>query len=94
MNEAKFILSKSKLLDQVKKLTNLGLKVSYSYKTNRIVGDLLQELSPEVDLSIHAFEEIEEIKDKSKIHFFTQAELEDELKKILELGIRSFVVDN
>jgi ornithine decarboxylase len=94
MNDSKFILSKSKLLTQVKKLTDLGLRVSYSHKTNRIVGNLLQELSPEVDLSIHAFEEIEMIKDKSKIHFFTQAELEDGLKKILELGVRSFVVDN
>lgn len=94
MVEAKFILSKSVLLAQVKKLTDLGLKISYSYKTNRIVGDLLQELSPEVEFSLHAPEEIEMIKNKSKIHFFTQAELESELTEILEKGVRSFVVDN
>ena len=94
MANPKFILSKSALLNQVKKLTDLGLGVSYSYKTNRKVGEILQDLSPEVDYSIHAFEEIEDIKDKSKIHFFTQAELEKDLKKILELGVRSFVVDN
>ncbi|MBT7706220.1 decarboxylase [archaeon] len=91
---AKFILSKKILKDQVKKLTGLGLGISYSYKTNRIVGDVLQELSPEVDYSLHAEEEIEMIEDKSKIHFFTQAELEEDLKKILNLGVLSFVVDN
>ncbi len=90
----KFILSKSALLEQVKTLKNLGLKISYSYKTNREVGNLLQELSPSVNFSIHAKEEIEMIKDKSKISFFTQAESIKELKQILKIGIRNFVVDN
>jgi len=93
MTEAKFILSKKVLKEQIKKLEELGLKISYSYKTNRVVGKLLQEIS-EVDFSIHAREEIECIKDKSKIWFFTQAELEKELKDILDFGIRNFVVDN
>ena len=93
MTEPKFILSKSKLLEQVKTLKNLGLKISYSYKTNREVGDVLQEIS-DCDFSIHAKEEIDMIKDKSKIWFFTQAEPEQELKDILKKGIRNFVVDN
>ena len=41
-----FTLSKSKLLEQVKTLEDLNLKISYSYKTNREVGKLLQELFP------------------------------------------------
>lgn len=89
---AKFILSKKVLREQVKKLEDLGLKISYSYKTNRIVGQVLQEL--DVEFSIHAKEEIEEIKDKSKIWFFNQAESENELYEILEKGIINFVVDN
>ena len=36
----KFILSKSKLLEQVKLLEDLGLKISYSYKTNHEVGNV------------------------------------------------------
>jgi ornithine decarboxylase len=92
--DAKFILSKKVLKEQVKTLEDLGLKISYSYKTNRIVGDVLQELCPSVDYSIHAREEIEMIKDKSKVSFFTQAELDEELVEILNSGIRSFVVDN
>lgn len=96
MSEAKFILSKKVLAEQVKTLEDLGLKVSYSYKTNNIVGDILQELegSENVDYSIHAKGEIEEIKDKEKIWFFTQAESEEELKDALTKGVRSFVVDN
>ena len=94
--EAKFILSKNVVIKQVKKLEDLGLKVSYSYKTNHEVGDVIQELSEtsNVDFSIHAKEEIEMINDKNKIWFFTQAELEEELEEILGKGIRNFVVDN
>ena len=91
--EAKFVLSKTKLLEQVKKLKNLGLKISYSYKTNKEIGNLLQDIQ-EIDFSIHAKEEIETIKDKSKIWFFTQAESEEELQELLERGIKKFVVDN
>lgn len=96
MTEAKFILSKKVLREQVKKLEEIGLRVSYSYKTNRIVGKVLQDLEEckNVDFSIHAKEGIDDIKDKSKIWFFTQAESEKELKEILNKGIRNFVVDN
>jgi ornithine decarboxylase len=94
MNDAKFILSKSKLLNQVKILEKLGLTISYSYKTNRQVGNLLQKLTPNVNYSIHATEEIEMIKDKSKISFFTQAESINELEKIMTKGITKFVIDN
>ena len=90
----KFLLSKQILKQQVETLTNLGLKISYSYKTNREVGNLLQEISPETNFSIHAKEEIEMIKDKSKISFFTQAESTEELKQIIQEGITTFVVDN
>jgi ornithine decarboxylase len=93
MMEAKFILSKKVLIEQVKKLIDLDLKVSYSFKTNRDVGKVLQEIS-DVDFSIHAREEIKDIEDKRKIWFFTQAEPEEELKEILASGIVNFVVDN
>jgi len=94
MNEAKFILSKKVLLEQIKKLEDLGLQISYSYKTNGVVGDVLQELCSSVNFSIHSIYELEKIKDKSKVWFFTQAENKEELKKLLEKGIRKFVVDN
>ena len=105
MTQAKFILSKKILLEQVKKLKDLDLKISYSYKTNKEVGNVLQKIS-DVDFSIHAKEEIEMIEEKSlevspklwnsgrRIWFFCQAESENELKNILKTGVRNFVVDN
>ncbi len=94
MESAKFILSKKALFNQVKKLKDLGLKISYSYKTNRIVGDILQDSDKNILFSIHLKEEINMIKDKSKIWFFTQAENEEVLLDILKKGVRNFVVDN
>ena len=94
MEPAKFILSKKVLLDQVAKLKNLGLNISYSYKSNRIVGDVLQILDHEIDFSIHLKQEINMIKNKSKIWFFTQAENKEILLEILNKGVRNFVVDN
>jgi len=93
MSEAKFILSKRVVANQVKILEDLRVRISYSYKTNKEVGNVLQEIS-DVDFSIHAKEEIEMIKNKSKIWFFTQAELEGELSEIMDSGVRNFVVDN
>ena len=90
--EAKFILSKSKVLEQYEDLKSLGLKVSYSYKTNRGVGDVLQD--SDCEFSIHNIGEIELIKDKNKIWYFTQAESESDLRRILDQGVRSFVADN
>jgi len=94
--DAKFILSKKIVKDQIEILKNLGLKVSYSYKTNKEIGNLIQELfeTQDVDFSIHAREEVDMIKNKNKIWFFTQAESEEELKEILGKGIRNFVIDN
>ena len=94
LNDAKFILDKKIIDAQVQSLLDLGLKVSYSYKTNHEVGNVLQDFELDVNFSIHAKSEIDMIMDKSKIHFFTQAESVEELREILESGIRSFVVDN
>ena len=93
MNKAKFILSKDKLLEKLKSLENLGLKISYSYKTNREVGKVLQEIN-DCDFSIHAKQEVEDIVERDRIWFFLQAESVDELNEILGNGVKNFVVDN
>lgn len=93
MNSPKFVLSKNFLLNQLKKLEEIGLKISYSYKTNKEVGNLLQKIS-DVDFSLHRGENIEDIKDKRKIWFFLQAESSNELEILLKKGIRNFVLDN
>jgi len=88
----KFILNKSKVLEQYNKLKDLGLKVSYSFKTNREVGKLLQET--DCDFSIHIQDEINLIKDKSKIWFFLQATNKEQLEQLFNSNIKNFVVDN
>ncbi|OYT36897.1 decarboxylase [Candidatus Pacearchaeota archaeon ex4484_71] len=94
MEKAKFVLSKRVLSSQLRKLEDMGFKISYSYKTNHVVGNVLEEINEGVSFSVHSFHEVDEIKDKSRIHFFCQAETEKEFEKLLALGISSFVVDN
>jgi ornithine decarboxylase len=94
MIEAKFLLSKKKVLEQYEKLKELGIKISYSLKTNHEVAEVLQEITNDCEFSIHAKEEIEGIENKTKIWFFLQAESEEELGELLARRIKKFVVDN
>lgn len=93
MAEAKFILSKKKVLGQYNKIKNLGIKVSYSYKTNKEVGNILEKLT-DCYFSIHNSKEIKKIKDKSRIFFFSQAWNKKQIKNLLKRGVRNFVIDN
>ncbi len=89
----KFILSKSKVHEQYNKLKDLGVLISYSWKTNSEVGKILEKETESL-FSIHAFEEIEDIKDKKRIWFFAQAWNKDEIKNLIDKGIKNFVIDN
>jgi len=91
--EAKFILSKQKVLEQYNKLKELGVKISYSYKTNREVGNLLQEIT-DSNFSIHNIDEVPMINEKNKIWFFSQAWNENEVKDLIFLGVKNFVIDH
>ena len=91
--EPRFILSKKKVLEQYNKLKNLGLDISYSYKTNREVGNILQGLT-ESDFSIHNMDEIDMIIVKNKIWFFAQAWNKEDIIKIIKKGVKNFVIDN
>ena len=94
--EAKFILSKKAVLEQYNKLKNLGTEISYSYKTNREVGNVLQELAEcsDCSFSLHNIEEIGMIKSRDKIFFFPQAWRKEEIRQIIQMGVRMFVIDN
>lgn len=93
IEKPKFILSRKKVLEQYGKLRELGVKVSYSFKTNREVGKVLEQIS-DCDFSVHLIEEIDMLKRKDKIWFFPQAWNFEEGKEILEKGVRIFVIDN
>jgi ornithine decarboxylase len=96
MTEAKFVLSKKKLLEDYKKLRDFGLNVCYSFKTNNQVGEILKKETKDCDFSIHSNEEIDIFskEDFSRVWFFTQAESKKGLIDLLNKGIRKFVIDN
>ncbi|MCX6710433.1 MAG: decarboxylase [Candidatus Woesearchaeota archaeon] len=89
----KFILSRKKVLSQLKKIEKISDFVSYSFKTNPEVGKVLEKES-ECLFSLSSSGYIKSIRDKERIIFFAVAWDADEIKKLLKLKIRKFVVDN
>ena len=69
MQKAKFVLSKSKVLEQYDKVKNAADIVSYSSKTNPDVTKILEK---ETDclFSVHSANELKNIDDKSRGYFF------------------------
>ncbi|MBT4166139.1 hypothetical protein HOE04_03820 [archaeon] len=91
--KARFVLNPLRVVEEYDRLKELGVKVSYSFKTNHEVGKVLDEIS-DSEFSVHNVEEIDMISGCSKIWFFTQAYSVEELKKIVGKGVENFVVDN
>jgi len=91
--KARFILSNSKLIEQYNTIKNLADFVSYSLKTNPVVGKVL-ESSTACFFSIHTLEDIENIKDNKRIWFFAQAITKENLDFLLKKEVNSFVIDN
>lgn len=91
--QAKFVLSRKKVLEQYGILKKLGVKVSYSFKTNREIGKILEKMT-DSEFSIHLFEEIGMINGRKRIWFFSQAWNQQEIAEIIEKGVRKFVIDN
>ncbi|MBI5347128.1 MAG: decarboxylase [Candidatus Aenigmarchaeota archaeon] len=93
LDAARFILSRSKLLEQYKKVKSISDIVSYSVKTNPVVAGVL-ESETSCLFSMHTPDTAKTIKDKSRVIFFAQAWDNEELGKALGQGINKFVVDN
>lgn len=89
--KAKFVLSRKKVIEQYNKLKELG-KVSYSFKTNREVGRVLEE-ETDSEFSIHSIDEIGML-NPARVWFFAQAWNKDDVDRIINSGVRGFVVDN
>jgi ornithine decarboxylase len=91
--EAKFVLSKNKVIEQYNLIKDLGLNVIYSYKTNKDVGRILEENS-ESEFSIHEVSEIKDFTNKEKLWFFPQAWNQKQITEIIEQKVNKFVFDN
>ncbi len=93
MTKSKFIVSKSKILEQYKRLKDLGLEISYSVKTFPEISWILEE-NTDSFFSAHTFESLKFVKDMSRIWFLAQGWNKELLNKLFEKGIRNFIVDN
>lgn len=96
----KFIISKSKPLEQIKILKEVFDEVSYSFKTNPYVGEILAK-NNSCDFSIISINElkqfIQKTKDNSllkKVWYFPMALDEEDLEIIFKHKIKNFVLDN
>ena len=92
-SKSKFILSKSKVIEQYKKIKSLCEFVSYSSKTNPLISKVLEENTDSM-FSLHMVNELKNIKDKSRVIFLAQAWNEELIQGLLEHKIKWFVVDN
>ena len=90
---AKFTISKSKVINQYKKLQNLADIISYSSKTNQDATKILEK-ETSCFFSVHLTNELIHIKDKSRVIFLPQGWTKEQIESILNQGINNFIVDN
>ena len=93
MQQAHFVLSKSRLLKQYETVRGLVDKVSYSYKTNPTVGALLGKMT-DCDFDVDSVKTLDSIKDKRRVWFLALALDDLILSKIFSSGVRSFIIEN
>lgn len=93
MQEAKFVLSKNKVLEQYNKVKEVADVVSYSSKTNQDVTKIL-DMETDCMFSVHLVNELKHVKDMSRVIFLAQAWDSEMIKKLVGIGIGYFVVDN
>lgn len=89
---AKFILSKKVVFDQYNFLKPLADYISYSSKTNQDVTKILEQSN--CFFSVHFFEELKHIKNKSRVIFIAQGWDSKFIQKLIDLKISNFIVDN
>ncbi|RMF05929.1 decarboxylase [Candidatus Woesearchaeota archaeon] len=93
MQNAKFILSRKKAVEQYNKVKALADAVSYSSKTNQDVTRILEDETDSM-FSVHFINELKHVKDMSRVIFLAQGWTEDFIKDLVNRGIKSFIVDN
>ena len=86
-----FKLSKSRVFEQLSLVRGFSDEVSYSVKSNLEVADVLQG---ECSFSVHSFQNLEKIKEKDNVWYFLQGNNGEQIKDLIQKGVRSFVVDN
>lgn len=89
----RFIISKSKAVEQYNKIREISDEVSYSVKTNPEITEFI-ESGTDATFSIAHINLLDYVKDKGRVWFLAQSWNTDEIEKLLESGVISFIVDN
>lgn len=90
---AKFIVSKTKLIEQYNIVDKLSDITAYSSKTNPTLTPIL-EYNTKCLFTIHTKNELKHIQDKTRCFFLAQGWNEGLIIYLLDNGIRMFGVDN
>lgn len=93
MKTPRFLLSKSKVLEQYKIVEEVADVVSYSSKTNSLVTGMLEK-NTDCLFSIHMCNELQHIDDLSRVLFLAQGWDNTLIEDLLQKGIFRFAVDN
>lgn len=91
--KSKFILSKSKVIEQFNKVKSFSDIVSYSSKTNPLITEILEKETDSM-FSIHMQNELKNVLDKSRVLFLAQGLNDEQIKELISQKITNFVVDN
>jgi ornithine decarboxylase len=93
MSKARFVLSKSKVIQKYEELKKICDFISYSHKTNPEISKILEK-DTGCFFSVHTIEDFKVLKDSKRIWFFAQAWDDEELKILFMKGVNKFIVDN
>lgn len=90
---AYFVLSRSKVYENLSSLEPITDMVSYSWKTNIQIGAIINQ-DDKHWLSVHGLRELAQVETKRNVWYFGMAWRREELEELFSLGLDHFVVDN
>lgn len=93
MNTPRFVISKSLVISQYEKAKAHADAISYSSKTNTDITPIL-EAETDSMFSVHTKIALKHVNDKSRVIFIAQGWTPQDIKDLIELGVKWFVVDN
>jgi ornithine decarboxylase len=93
MDKARFVLSRSGVLEKYEFLKGICPSISYSTKTNPEVGRVLEE-ETSCFFSIHTPEGLAWVRDPGRVWFLAESLDSSMASELLERGIENFVINN
>lgn len=90
---ARFILSRKKVLEQYRILSEIADIVGYNFKANKEVGKIIEK-ETKAPIVLSSLSSIDELEDKSRAIYIIQGNSLNEIKGMIKNGIRCFIVDN